>query len=146
MIKQLITFAAVGVISGTVYTGCTDTSAKKVEDAKEQVDVAKADLNAANAKYAEEFQTFKKESELQISNNEKSIELLEAKMEKSGSKAKAKYKDKIADLKARNHQLEEKIEDYRDEGKDSWEKFRDGFNREMEKIKLAIKDLTTDSD
>jgi len=146
MIKQLITFAAVGVISGTVYTGCTDTSAKKVEDAKEQVDVAKADLNAANAKYAEEFQTFKKESELQISNNEKSIELLEAKMEKSGSKAKAKYKDKIADLKARNHQLEEKIEDYRDEGKDSWEKFKDGFNREMEKIKLAIKDLTTDSD
>jgi len=146
MIKQLITFAAVGVISGTVYTGCTDTSAKKVEDAKEQVDVAKADLNAANAKYAEEFQTFKKESELQISNNEKSIELLEAKMEKSGSKAKAKYKDKMADLKARNHQLEEKIEDYRDEGKDSWEKFKDGFNREMEKIKLAIKDLTTDSD
>ena len=146
MIKQLITFAAVGVISGTVYTGCTDTSAKKVEDAKEQMDVAKADLREASAKYAEEFLEFKKEADLQIKNNEKSIDLLEAKMDKSGSKAKAKYKDKIADLKARNHQLEEKIEDYRDEGKDSWEKFKDGFNREMEKIKLAIKDLTTDSD
>ena len=146
MIKQLLTFAAVGVISGTVYTGCTDTSAKKVEDAKEQVDVAKEDLKAANVKYAEEFQTFKKESELQISKNEKSIDLLEAKMDKSGSKAKAKYKDKIADLKDRNDALEEQIEDYRDEGKDSWEKFRDGFNREMAKIKLAIEDLTTDSD
>jgi cell division protein FtsB len=67
-------------------------------------------------------------------------------MEKSGSKAKAKYSHKIADLKDKNHELKDKVEDYKDEGKDSWVRFKDGFDRDMDKVKLAIKDLTTDSD
>jgi hypothetical protein len=146
MIKHLLTFAAVGVISGTVYTGCTDTSAKKVEDAKVQVDVAHQDLKAAEVKYADEIQSFKKESEQQIRDNDKSIDMLQAKMEKSGSKAKAKYSNKIADLRTKNHELKEKVEDYKDEGKDGWERFKDGFNRDMDKVKLSIKDLTTDND
>ena len=146
MIKQLLTFATVGVLSGTVYTGCTDTSAKKVEDAKEQVDVANEDLKAAKAKFDDEFHTFKLESEQKISANEKSIDALEVKMDKAGPKAKTKYGNKIADLKVKNHELKEKIEDYNHEGKDSWERFKDGFNREMDKITLALKDLTTDND
>jgi len=41
--------------------------------------------------------------------------------------------------------LQKKLDQYKDDGKSSWEKFKKGFNKEMDKLGKAVKDLTTDN-
>lgn len=146
MIKHLVTFTVIGLMAGAVFTGCTDSSEKKLEDAKVKVDNASQDLKVAQAKYSEEWQTFKIESERKIDDNENSIRVFKEKMEKPGSKLKSKYSKKVSELEQRNHDLKEKMEKYKDEGKDKWEAFKSGFDRDMDKVELALKDLTADND
>jgi hypothetical protein len=146
MVKALVTFAVVGLMAGTLFIGCTDSSGKKVEAAKENVDNATQDLKVAQAKYSDEWQTFKSESERKISDNESSINTFKEKMEKSGSKLKARYGKTVRELEQKNRDLKGKMDDYKDEGKDKWEEFKSGFNRDMDKVEVALKNLTKDND
>jgi exonuclease VII large subunit len=142
MIKRILTVVAVGFIGGAISTGCMDSSGKKVEVAKEKVEDANRDLKAAQANYADEWQTFKRESEHKIKDNENSIDEFKERMEKSGSRLQAKYKSTVEELERKNHDLEERIEDYKDQGADRWEAFKSGFDRDMDKVEKAVKDLT----
>jgi hypothetical protein len=146
MINKLFTLALIGIIAGAMSAGCVDTSQKKVEAAKDKVDNASQDLKTAQANYANEWQTFKGESELKIKKNDNSIDKLQDKMEKSGSQLKAKYNKSVVELKRKNKELKAKMEEYKDEGKDKWEAFKSGFNRDMDKVEKAVKDLTADTD
>ena len=67
-------------------------------------------------------------------------------MDKAGPSLKSRYGKSVASLERQNKELKGKMADYKDEGKDKWEAFKDGFDREMDKVTTAVKDLTADTD
>jgi len=93
--------------------------------------------------YSDDWQKFKSESEQKIQDNGKIIAAFKEKMVKSG---KAAYNKDIAKLEKTNRKLQKKLDQYKDDGESSWEKFKKGFNKDMDKLGKAVKDLTSDND
>jgi predicted PolB exonuclease-like 3'-5' exonuclease len=146
MIKHIFTFAVIGFMAGTLLTGCGKTSEQKVDSGKEKVGEAKQELKDARAEYLAEWQTFKRESELTIEANEKSIDAFKEKMEKAGPKLKAKYGKEVAVLEQKNRDLKKKLEQYKDEEQSRWEEFKTNFKNDMDAIGKTMKDLFKDND
>ena len=146
MKNSIFVFATIGIMAGTLLTGCEKTSEQKVEATKENVGAAKQELKDAKADYVAEWQKFKTESEEQIKANEKRIDAFKEKMEKAGPKVKAKYRKEVAELEQKNRDLKKKLEDYKDEGQSKWEEFKTNFNHDMDDIGKTMKDLFKDND
>ena len=139
MKNKIFAFAVIGCMAGLFLGGCDKTSDQKAEEAKQELKQAKAD-------YAAEWQKFKTESEAQIKINDDKIDELKAKMDKAGTKAKAKYKKTVVELKEKNHALKEKLEDYKDEGETKWQEFKTNFSRDLDAVGTTISDLFKDKD
>jgi outer membrane murein-binding lipoprotein Lpp len=153
MKKIILTLAVVTtLLAGTVLTGC-QSSAQKEESARKDLLEAKQDLkdaqNDANAeaqkvKLAEEWETFKKDAELTISNNEIRIADLRVKLGKPGTKLDAIYHKRIDAFEQQNKDLRKRIEDYEDSQSD-WETFKREFNHDMDVLGDALQELTVNS-
>jgi exonuclease VII large subunit len=139
MKNKIFTFAVIVCMAGIFLAGCEKKAEQKVAEAKQELKDAKAD-------YLAEWQKFKTESEAQIKVNEDRIDAFKAKMDKAGHKAKANYKKAVAELEHKNHELKEKLEDYKDEGESKWEEFKTNFNHDMDAIGKTMKDLFKDKD
>jgi len=50
------------------------------------------------------------------------------------------------ELKQKNRDLKEKLENYKDEGESKWEEFKTNFNHDMDAIGKTISDLFKDKD
>jgi hypothetical protein len=146
MKNNFIAIAVMGFMAGTLLTGCDKTPEQKLEANKESIGQAKQDTTAARAERAKEWQAFKTESELQIAANEKRIDAYEAKMGKAGPKAKAKYSKEVTELKKKNHELKEKLEDYKDGDQTKWQEFKTNFKADMDAVGKTMKDLFKDKD
>lgn len=57
---------------------------------------------------------------------------------------KAEYKEKIAELEAKNTDMKKKIEEYKLDGKDKWSTFKTDFDREMDELGKSINDVIAD--
>jgi hypothetical protein len=143
MKNKILTLVVIGFMAGTVLICAKSTGGKNNKDAKENIGITKPDSQAVKESYSDDWQRFKSESEQKIQDNENSITVFKAKMEKSG---KADYNKEIAKLEKTNRRLQKKLDQYKDEGKSSWEKFKKGFNKDMDKLGKAVKDLTSNND
>ena len=103
-------------------------------------------MKDAQAQYEKEWQQFKSNAELKISVNEKSIDDLKAKIKTASAKFKAKYEKEVTMLEQKNIELKKKISEYKYDGKDKWEEFKREFNRDMDVVGNAIKDIFTKKD
>jgi hypothetical protein len=139
MKNKIFTFAVIGCMAGIYLAGCEKKTEQKVAEANQELKEAKAD-------YVAEWQKFKAESEAQIKVNEDRIDTIKVKMENAGHKAKTKYKKAVAELEHKNHELKEKLEDYKDEGESKWQEFKTNFNHDMDAVGNTMKDLFKDKD
>ncbi|WP_067031762.1 hypothetical protein [Allomuricauda sp. CP2A] len=55
---------------------------------------------------------------------------------------KQDFEKELAVLEQKNQSLKEKMSYYKDEGDDEWESFKIEFDRDMDKLGQALKDLT----
>ncbi len=136
---------AVICLAGSLLTSCLSDSQKK-EAAQAKVESAQANLdkvkdNAAiveqKAATAEEFKTFKLESELKIKNNEVSIAALKLKMNKSGGALDEVYARRIDSIEIKNKNLKTRVSDYERTHSD-WTKFKQDFNRDMDDLARSL--------
>jgi hypothetical protein len=146
MKNNFVAIAVMGFMAGTLLTGCDKTPEQKLEPNKETIGQAKLDSTEVRAERAKEWQAFKAESELQIAANDKRIDAYKEKMEKAGPKAKAQYKKDVAALKQKNHELKEKLEDYKDGDQTKWQEFKTNFKADMDAVGKTMKDLFKDKD
>jgi len=146
MKNNIFTLAVMGLMAGTLVTGCGKTTEQKVQNARENVGDAKQDLKDAQTAYLAEWQTFKRESEQTIAANEKRIDRFKEKMDKAGPKVKAKYSKDVAVLEQRNRDLKKKLEEYKDEGQSKWEEFKTNFKHDMDGVGKTMTDLFKDND
>ncbi len=126
-----------------VLNGCQKTGKTSNQASKGSMGEAKPDSQAT---YSHAWQEFKSTSEQRIQDNERRIAAFRKKMEKSGTKVKAKYNKEIANLEKANRGMKKKLDDYKNDGSGAWSDFKTAFNNEMDKLGKAVKDLTSGND
>lgn len=137
--KKTISVLAVTVfMAGAILTGCR-SSAKKVENARNNVIEANQELSQA---LKDSIQQFKKESELRINANEESIDKFKAKIKNEKKESKAVYEKKLAELEQKNSDLKKKLEEYKEESEDNWKTFKAEFSNDMNELGNALKNFT----
>lgn len=152
MKKTIFTLAVTAIIAGTILISCQTSTQKqetaqlKVQDAREDLNSAKKNANEAAQKVAtaEEWKTFKSESELKINANEIRITELKVKMNKPGEILDPLYAKKISTLEQQNRDLRAKLYAY-EKSQSNWESFKREFNSDMDAIGEAFKNLTVDN-
>jgi exonuclease VII large subunit len=146
MNNSILVFSVMGLISGSFLTGCEKTAEQRLEGAKQNVQKATQELKGDKTAFLEEWQRFKTESEQTLQANQKRIDAFKEKMDKAGSKVKAKYSKDVAALEQNNRDLKKKLDDYKDEGEGKWVEFKTNFKHDMDGIGKTMTDLFKDTD
>lgn len=141
MKKTILMLTASLLITGGIVTGC-NTPAEKVEKAQQEVDEANNKLDKVTDEYQADIAKYRLEATKRIAANEKSIAEFNARIDDQKKVAKADYTIKIAELEKKNTDMKKKMDDYKEDGKDKWEKFKLEFNHDLEELGKAFKDLT----
>jgi hypothetical protein len=144
MKKTIYSLAGLALLTGLALTGCS-TPAEKVENAKNDVEKSKADLNAANLQYEEDYAAYKKETADKIAANEKCVADYKSRIAQEKRQARDNSNRKIEVLEKRNNDMKRKLEDYRADNKDHWESFKVEFNHDMDELVKAFQDLTVNN-
>jgi DNA repair exonuclease SbcCD ATPase subunit len=152
MRKSILILTIPALVSASLlFTGCS-TSADKVENAKQDVTDAKADLRDAkadlkdaNREYLADVESYRRETAEKIEDNNQSIIAFKARIKNEKAEASENYKKKLAELERKNADMKKRMEDYQADGKDNWETFKMEFNRDMESLGLAFKNLTVNN-
>jgi uncharacterized protein YhaN len=129
------------LFSGILFTSCNSPS-QKVENAEANVEAAQKDLEKAQQEYLADVENYRRQTALKIQANNKSISDFNASVEAEKAEVKAAYKMKVAELEKKNNDLQLKLDGYKAENKDKWEAFKMEFNRDMDQLGTALKDLT----
>ncbi|TDE44422.1 hypothetical protein E0I26_08630 [Flavobacterium rhamnosiphilum] len=152
MKKTLFTLAITTFMAGTILTGCQNSSKKEeaaldnVEDARENLDDAKEELtDARKAATQEEWDAFRESTTATIAQNEMRIAEMKASMKKTGKSIDEEYAKKIVDLERKNNEIKAKIQTYKNNANSDWESFKQEYNRDMDELGQALKNLTVDN-
>jgi len=144
MKKTIFTLAITMLMAGTMLIGCQSQADKvkdaqaKVQDAQNKVVEAKLNLDKA---LKDSIQQFRKESEKQISLNEKSIAEFKARIAKEKKENRARYEKKLAELEQQNRDLKKRLEEFNEDTKENWESFRNKFNHDMAEMGKSFHDF-----
>jgi hypothetical protein len=84
--------------------------------------------------------------ELKINANEKRIAEFKAEIKTASGKFRAKYEKEVVVLEQKNTELRRKLNEYKFEGKNSWEVFKDDFNREVDVVVVGLNDIFSKKD
>ncbi|MDD3721458.1 MAG: hypothetical protein PHW92_03075 [Lutibacter sp.] len=141
MKKLIFTLTASVLLSGAIFTSC-NTSAEKVENAKEKSIKADEDFNIAKEEYLTDVENFRIETAAKIEANKQMIADFNLKIVSAKKDAKAYYVEQIAILEQKNIAMKEKLEAYEVSGKDNWEAFKTEFNKDMNDLGEAFKNFT----
>ena len=142
MKKTILTLVASIFMIGAILISC-NTPAEKVEIAEDNVAEANKQLDEANQAYLADIEAYKQATAAKIEANTKSITEFNARIEKDKKSAKVEYAKKIAELEQKNTDMKKNLDDYKAEGKDKWETFKEDFSRRMDELGNSIKDLTS---
>lgn len=140
MKKSILSLAFVAMmLSGVIYS--CDSPSKKVEKAQENLSNAENELDQAQRDSVQDFETFRLESELRISDNERVIAAYRLRMLNDKNKFKAEDQKRIDEIEQMNINMRKKIAEYKLEGKDKWVAFKEEFNHDMDDLGSSIKNL-----
>ncbi len=138
------------LMAGTVITGC-DSSAKKVEVAREEVktsqdnaQIAQDNLNKAIQDSTNEFLKFKSESDMKIDNYEKTISAIKVKLEAEKKYNTKLNKKNLSDLEMKRAELKKTLAEYKREGRSDWAEFKYKLNNDINALDKSIANFFVD--
>lgn len=137
MKKSIFMLASLILITSSILTSC-NTPAEKVENAKENVDKANFDLYEANQEYLADVEKYRKESADKIAANNKSIAEFKARIAQEKKEAQVTYSQRITVLEQKNSDLKKKMDVFKAESKEQWEKFKEEFSKDMDELGTAF--------
>lgn len=82
---------------------------------------------------------------MQLSKNRNQITELKGVAADEKGELKASYDEKIAEMDRQNLALESRLKSFESEEKEDWQNFKQEFDRDMDALALALKDLTKDN-
>jgi len=137
--KFFLLILIIPLIGGLIFTSYRSSARKQ------EADQAKAlSLNAGlEAATTEEWESFRSQSDLRISNIDAGITELTTKTKNQEEKPDAPYGKKISNLEEQIKFMKARLETF-GKSQRNWESFKSGFNNEMDVIEEALKELTAD--
>lgn len=145
--KKLVFITMTLVAAGTAFTSC-DSRTDKTADRKDGVLLETAEKEEhKKADYTEDYNTFKRDQEVKMDENERKIDALEDEMKKEKKEVKAEYKEKIAALREKNRELKRRMSDYKTDDNDNerWQLFKREFNRDSDEVGNSVKNIGDDN-
>ena len=142
MNKRNIILTITMLMAGLVLTG----SNMNVKDYQEKEKQADQGGKKEKTKFEKEWKEFKSNAEIKINANEKRIGEFKVKIKTASNDVKVKYDKEVVVLEQKNVELKKQIKEYKYEGKEKWEEFKQWFNRDMDIVGKAIKDLWAKKD
>lgn len=145
MKKTVFILGIIIFIGSITLIGCLSSDEKvtaareNVEDTNKNVEIANRELNQA---INDSIIAFRKDAEERISLNKKTIADFKLKIANERKEVKAKNEQKLAELEARNNQMEKTLLDYKEEGENKWVDFKIKFNRDLDDLGKAFSNLS----
>ncbi len=144
MKKSIGVLAASLFVAGAVFTSCKSNT-EKVEDAQENVVDAKEnemdaqqDLNEAKYENASDYTQFKEATKVVIAENETRIAEFKLKLQAESAENKAKWQTKVDALEKRNDQLENDIDNFKEDANENWNDFKNRIEKSKNDINADI--------
>ena len=135
--------ATAAIMTGLVLNGC-QTPAQKEAAAETKVEAAKDDLKVAKQELNAEYPAFRKEADEQIADNDKKIASLREKLNKPGKHPLDNArKQKIENLEKKNAELRAMLDGYESDRTD-WAAFKLSFNHAKDNVRDGFKDMGED--
>jgi len=138
MKKIIFTIAIMVSMVFSMFIGC-QSSSKKIDNAQENVVKANEELYQALKDSIQQFRTV---TQAKLIANEKQLAEYKVKIANEKKANKIKYETELAKMVKKNNELKVKLENYNEEGDEKWESFKTEFNRDMDELGKAFKDLT----
>ena len=146
--KKIKNYLVITAVLFVTVIGCKSTSEKNNDLNATEEEMQDAQKNAKEAEQnlleSSEWLEFEKAANLAIAENETKIAELRVKMSKSGRTFDKLYEKNIDRLEEENRNLKMRLEAYK-KSQSGWESFKDEFNRDMENLGNAIRDLGVDN-
>jgi len=140
----LILILTISLAAGIIFTGYR-SSAQKQKAVQTSMLNTKWVLNTTQKpEEAEEWESFRKESESKISYNETQIIELKVNIENNEELFDVPYKKKVAILGEQIRFIKARLENY-EKSPSNWESFRSGIKQEMDTLEKALVELTDDN-
>jgi F0F1-type ATP synthase membrane subunit b/b' len=140
----ILTLMVLLVVSA--FSGFSMNRNNKVENAQDSSKQVNQGVKNAKTGFDKEWHKFKNDAELKINANEKRIDEFKVKIKTTSREVKAEYEKEVVVLEQKNSELRKKISEYKYQGKDKWEEFKKGFNRDMDIVGKALRDLFAKKD
>ena len=134
------------LIAGLVQTGFCINGDKYAKDYQDKDKQAHQGVKNERTGLDKDWHDFKVEAGLKIDANVKKIGEFKVKIKESGKELKAKYNKEVVILEQKNADLKIKLNGYKLDGKDKWEDFKKGFNRDMDDVGKGIKNFFAKKD
>jgi hypothetical protein len=141
MKKYNLKCISISLLMSIAFSAC-NSSAGKVEKARENAAEANKNLDEANQIYLADIESYRRKTTEKIETNENSIAWLNAGIENERKEVRVENRKKIAELEQKNRDLKMKMNEYKADGNASWEKFKAEFDHDIDVLGKAIADLT----
>ena len=151
MKKSIVLLASILLMIIIALPSCQTSETKvsnaedKVQDAKEDLADSKQDLYNVRLDTITNYEQFKIEADKIITARENNIIEFKARVASEKKEINADYNTKLDELEKKNNELKKQLEDYKDDGKDKWDSFKNEFNHDMTELGKAFNDLTVDN-
>lgn len=109
-----------------------------LNEAKQEVEIAKEDLDKATTDSVNAFNKYKSSIQIKLVENERIITNLKDMIKDKDRKTQTLYYKQLENLQIRNTELKLKIENYRQGPTQKWELFKVDFNNDLDDLGKAI--------
>lgn len=145
MKKYILKSILVTAIASLMLVGCNNSPKEKeveLEDAQEDVIDAKVALQQSKLDSINDYNTFKKSIELKIDENQKQINEIAIKVDRSNDKNRAANVKELAKLEEKNQELKTKLNEYNQQGTaEKWELFKVEVNNDIDELGKSISNM-----
>lgn len=126
---------------GGMVNSCGNNS-ENAKQEHENVSDANKELDESAKANDAEIAEFRQKTSEKLAENEKNLEAFKARIANEKAEARADYLKRIEVLEKKNSDYKKKLADFKRDGKDKWETFKSEFNRDMDELGNALKNLT----
>jgi len=133
-----ISIAAIAFAAGVALSSCEDNQQRKIENAREDVMDAQVDLEKEKQELRDTYDEAFRE-------NERTIGDLRTRVRDADEKDRDRYTVQIDELETRNRDMRTRLNDYSDNTRAGWDNFKREFNRDMDELGQALRNITVDN-
>jgi hypothetical protein len=145
-ISQLGFFVlATWLVAGTTISSCqkTQNNPDTLTTSQNTQTTTQTTPTATPATYVTEYPVYRTSTEAELTRNQDTISAMKERLKNANAKLRASLQREEEALARENADLRARLESYKDQGSESWQKFKSDFDHSMDSIRTAMKNMQT---